>query len=881
MKGQTQPSDVGGDTDSDESGQPTESGGSDFYPESREGDQQQSPDAAGRTTFSDGKGFSQLSKLISYGGPPEGYGDPPPDPDPQKQQPEELGDLDLMTPEQRDEYERRAGIGRYERGSTDGSSARQPDGQSASPGFGSQEQPQTPQQKAFNDYSAAMAGTVNDFYSRLGVDESGRSSEQAEGVERQKRYVEFLKGSGDFLNPREVQAARNEFMHDEFMNGPQPQQQPQSIQGHQRQPQQFDQNGQPIQTMQHFDQRTGQSFAAPQHPQQPQPLSNNRYDFNQERPPAQYGFDQPQGQQPHPQFVDPNLNQDQQQYGGQMMQDQQQYGGQKSIAEMRQQQYASQQMTPDQQQQFASPYQPNVQQYPDPNRQSYFDSSQQMRPQQQQGNHGKYGANQAPAYMQEMGLSQTDYSHKLADGVDSFYSNLGVSPDSRPQQFDPSMGMQQPQQQFNPSMGMHQPQHQHPDMGMQQPQLQQQSGMNDFYDRHSIDAAGLPPDLAEGIAQNREAIEAEMAKMDAEEAAENGMIGGYGASTEEFAGDPPDMPQLAPLAQYPVTTYSLEDANRVPSAFHFALFYFVYDSASDTFVLVHNKKGPCPQCDRIYNIASFIARALRRNFPQHFRGRQSTDLVFLVSIGDAPRIRQQCLVRDEQSEYCDSHLFAPILQFGTVLTNEDILPSMIPMPLPIGTQVPCYDEYQWAGTVCKPLASLDLRRSDPESAAIADREGYWDDLIPQIVWRGSDVVMLKAILYPDMRSPVYDEDLGPYEDESGPGPPDERWAISRLWNLGHSRISPRWRAVLLSAQAEIESREFEKMGNAVPPWIDAKFTHYLDKGEKKEAAGNIDLVALKNRVNIDAIGEEMSRAELAKYKYRECRLLPPGTDLVL
>ena len=501
---------------------------------------------------------------------------------------------------------------------------------------------------------------------------------------------------------------------------------------------------------------------------------------------------------------------------------------------MRQRQYLSQQ-TPGQQLQFADPYQPDVRPFSDPDRQSYFDSNQQMRP-----HHNRYDANQVPAYMQEMGMGQTDYSHNIADG---FRSNLGVSPDGRPQQLDPRM--------------------------------------NDFYDTHSIDVSGLPPGLAEGIAQNREAIEAEMAKMDAEEAAENGMMGGYGASTKDFAGDAADMPQLAPLPQYPVTTYSLEDANRAPSAFHFALFYFVYDSASDMFVLVHNKKGPCPQCDRIYNIASFLARALRRNFPQHFRGRQSSDLVFLVSIGDAPRIRQQCLVRDEQSEYCDSHLFAPILQFGTVLTNEDILPTMIPMPLPIGTQVPCYDEFQWGGTVCKPLDSLDLRRSDPESAAIADREGYWDDLIPQIVWRGSDVVMLKAILYPDMKAPVYDEDLGPYEDESGPGPPDERWAISRLWNLGHSRISPRWRAVLLSAQAEIESREFEKMGNAVPPWIDAKFTHYLDKGEKKEAAGNIDLVALKNRVNIDAIGEEISRAELAKYKYRECCLLHSGTDLVL
>ena len=545
---------------------------------------------------------------------------------------------------------------------------------------------------------------------------------------------------------------------------------------------------------------------------------------------------------------------------------------------MRQQQYLSQQ-DQQQQQQYADPYQPNGQQFQDPNRQGYYDPNQQMRPQQQQSNNNNYGANQAPAYMQEMGLSQTDYSQKLAGGVDSFYSNLGVSPDGQPQQQPgPGMGMQQPQQQFN--MGMQQPRQQHPGMEMQQ-QPQQQNGMNDFYDRHSIDAGSLPPGLAAGIAQNQEAVEAEMAKMDAEEAAANGMMGGSGASTEAAAGDPADMPQLASIIEFPAKQYTVEDANRAPGAFHFALFYFVYDSAEDTFVLVHNKKGPCPQCGRIYNIASFVARALRRNFPQHFRGRQSSDLVFLVSIGDAPRIKQQCLVRDEQSEYCDSHMFAPILQFGTVLTNEDILPSMIPMPLPIGTQVPCYDEYQWGGTVCKPLDSLDLRRSDPESAAIADREGYWDDLVPQIVWRGSDVVMLNAILYPDMKAPVYDEDLGPYEDESGPGPPDERWAISRLWNLGHSRISPRWRAVLLSAQAEIESREFEKMGNAVPPWIDAKFTHYLERGEKKEATENIDLVALKNRVNIDAIGQEMSRAELAKYKYRECRLLPLVTDLSL
>jgi len=348
---------------------------------------------------------------------------------------------------------------------------------------------------------------------------------------------------------------------------------------------------------------------------------------------------------------------------------------------------------------------------------------------------------------------------------------------------------------------------------------------------------------------------------------------------------------IPPERDHDVPLFDIDSALLAVRAFHYQILFFVYDSATDDFVVLHNLPTCDFGCQRAYIIAPVLAAALRMNYPSRFRGKDSGDLVFLLSTGDMPRIRRPCLF--EENKYCKSDQWAPILQFGSILADPKYMPSVIAMPPSPRPHIPCFREFQMTGQVCKDLQPRTFDVDDNNRALSVENpeenlkmgkhfqhglvfgqemdllnppDSYWDNLTPQIIWRGTDFLFLHT-LYPDMRSPTYAEDISPKQHTFGDDP--VRGAIKTLWEKGDDILTPRWKGVLLTSQAELEAREIqesEAAGQALP-WVNIKFASCNVNGEKVPAAQNEDFQVLQNEFGIAAIGEPMSMTEQARYKY--------------
>ena len=103
------------------------------------------------------------------------------------------------------------------------------------------------------------------------------------------------------------------------------------------------------------------------------------------------------------------------------------------------------------------------------------------------------------------------------------------------------------------------------------------------------------------------------------------------------------------------------------------------------------------------------------------------------------------------------------LQFGSVLADPTYMPSAMAMPQSPRPFVPCFDEFQRQGTVCqdlRPRTTFDEGGANAEELGganglrtgrhfqhglvfgremgLLDGPDYWDELVPQVVWRGTD-----------------------------------------------------------------------------------------------------------------------------------------------
>mmetsp|Transcript_26863 Transcript_26863/g.48444 ORF Transcript_26863/g.48444 Transcript_26863/m.48444 type:complete len:646 (+) Transcript_26863:90-2027(+) len=330
------------------------------------------------------------------------------------------------------------------------------------------------------------------------------------------------------------------------------------------------------------------------------------------------------------------------------------------------------------------------------------------------------------------------------------------------------------------------------------------------------------------------------------------------------------------IANTIIAPYNIDNALLTVQAFRYTLFFFVYDSQSDSFVIIHNVPGCDYGCARIYRVAAAVAYALRKNFPTHFQGAEkgSEDFVVMMSTGDAPRIKRECL--SPESKYCGSKRFAPILQFGSIFVNTEYLPSMVAMPLPVRPHMPCFDEWQVTdGHVCQDLQpKVDLGDTSIKSGMVfgaAHTAEYWDNLIPQIIWRGTDFQFLHTV-FPGLRAPEFKLDIEPKQQsfpKDGSPDDDKRWAINTLWEMGDEQLLPRWRGVLLTSEAELEAREYTELNGGEPPklpWVNIKFASNNVNGIKVPASENEEYQLL-HKLGIMAIGEHVNMNEQARYRY--------------
>ena len=229
---------------------------------------------------------------------------------------------------------------------------------------------------------------------------------------------------------------------------------------------------------------------------------------------------------------------------------------------------------------------------------------------------------------------------------------------------------------------------------------------------------------------------------------------------------------------------------------------------------------------------------------------------------------------------------SPVLTFGSVF-REPVLPTtFIPMPMPQWNHLHCFHYWTLHGLVCPYY--LPRGPENPEGLILGGESlGLaYDDLIPQVVWRGTDFSYLARFL-PDLRRPDFDKDvasrLGERQEGDRVGAAARALAVKALRGV-YDQLIPRWKGVVWTAEAERDAertnnalerkartiklrREQQRLkGEMVLPWCNIKFARTVHTGEN-EAATEVEYYRRFAEYGIPAAGESMSLETLGTYKY--------------
>ena len=373
---------------------------------------------------------------------------------------------------------------------------------------------------------------------------------------------------------------------------------------------------------------------------------------------------------------------------------------------------------------------------------------------------------------------------------------------------------------------------------------------------------------------------------------------------------PPDDPKLlAKRRGRPMKEYSTTEIIATIPHFMKELLLIMYSATTDEFIVYlpgEVSRAP-PQCiggcTKIANIMQTIVYAYRNRFPQRFQkidpysannnkeGQQNKDLLFLVSTGDTPRLTRDCYAKPG---WCKRRMnFAPILHFGTGFKDSTILPSLVTMPPPGlgGLHLRCMAEWQTNHEICEflqpqktihiqpPDGSTEISQQHETNGMIyGDHINYfpnynattsqkdqigWNDLINQVIWRGYDIPYL-PLFNEEMRIPNYEMDIEPKVKEYSRGV----GGIIRALNDVYEILRPRWKAIVITAQAEFEANvknDNPKRKQKVEPWADMKFINSSNNNVVIGGANNVD--PQWNELGIPTVGDNMSMLDMAKYKY--------------
>ena len=305
--------------------------------------------------------------------------------------------------------------------------------------------------------------------------------------------------------------------------------------------------------------------------------------------------------------------------------------------------------------------------------------------------------------------------------------------------------------------------------------------------------------------------------------------------------------------------YSLENVLQAIDIYHDNFAVVVYDPEEDKFIAFYSEKHRWVSgCAKLLNSFKILANSLRLMYPNRFKSGTSSEFAIAMSSGDYPGVNRLKCIRQGNFP-CASEEIAPILHFGSVFKDR-VIPSMIAMPMPQNNHLACYHKWAQHGVLCDYYLPRSLSNSN--GFVYGDTIGLkWDDLIPQVVWRGTDFSYLHKV-EPDLRQPDFDSDLGHIMSlSSGIG---NATAAVQSMREKYDSLIPRWKGVVWTAEAELEAKQSTVVGSI--PWANIKFASCMDKGQKK-FTGDVEYYQEFEGMGIPAIGKGMSLEELGKYKY--------------
>mmetsp|Transcript_22893 Transcript_22893/g.41071 ORF Transcript_22893/g.41071 Transcript_22893/m.41071 type:complete len:579 (-) Transcript_22893:199-1935(-) len=304
-----------------------------------------------------------------------------------------------------------------------------------------------------------------------------------------------------------------------------------------------------------------------------------------------------------------------------------------------------------------------------------------------------------------------------------------------------------------------------------------------------------------------------------------------------------------------IAPYDLAELENARSLFSNTLGVVVYDPAEDDFLFFYSKNTIwASACTKLSSAFDGFTIMARETFPERFQGPGSEEFAIAISSGDYPHISPHCTNFPHVSDKCSgSH--APILAFGSVFQSAEIFPNMMAMPMPTGEHIHCFKNFAQSKSVCLQM-QVKEGPDGPKGAQVFGEEFglKWEDLIPQVVWRGTDFNYLN-LLIPDLRRARINGDL--VKELESTEEANKKAVLIKGMREIYDNMYPRWQSVILTAESEVEAAE-----KGTLPWANMKFTG--PAGMMKKEAQQYDLFA---KYGIDSIGESIGRAELAKYKY--------------
>lgn len=131
----------------------------------------------------------------------------------------------------------------------------------------------------------------------------------------------------------------------------------------------------------------------------------------------------------------------------------------------------------------------------------------------------------------------------------------------------------------------------------------------------------------------------------------------------------------------------------------------------------------------------------------------------------------------------------------------------------------------------------------------------FEELIPQIIWRGTDFPYLD--LQNSLDQPTFEDYI---EGNIQPGTANPLAAAISILREKYSQLVPRWQGVVLTAEAEEEAARMNSL-----PKVNIKFSSVKGKG-KPAAIGNPRYTKWEE-IGLPLAGKGMPPEEMAKYKY--------------